>query len=352
MKYIFRITIIFLFLNVGLNAENILRVGISNTPPFIIKENNSYTGVSIDLWETIADSLNVKFIYKEYPISEITNMLSTNEIDLAISPLTVTSDRIKKYSFSQPYYITSLAYAVRSKDDSFLKSFMTDFFSWNFFKALISLFSIIFVFGMIAWLVERKRNKSQFRKSHKGIGDGIWWSAVTMATVGYGDKSPKTFAGRAIAIVWMFTAVIVISSLTASISSSLTVHKLKTEINNIDDLRKVKVGTVSNSGSSQFLDSYKIFHHDFFSVHEGLNALNSNKIDAFVFDDAVLSYYVQKSDHKDEVKIIPSAYFKEYFGIGSTNSQLIDSINAYLLSIVESQKWKNELNKYNIEYRN
>lgn len=352
MKYIFKITIIFLFLNIGVKAENVIRVGISNAPPFIMKENPGYTGVSIDLWEAIADSLNVDFIYKEYPISEITNALLTNKIDLIISPLTVTSNRIKKFSFSQPYYITSLAYAVRAKDDNFLHSFLIDFFSWTFFKALISLFSIIFVFGIIAWLVENKRNRKQFRKGHKGLGDGIWWSAVTMATVGYGDKSPKTFAGRAIAIVWMFTAVIVISSLTASISSSLTVHKLKTEINTIDDLRKVKVGTVTNSGSSQFLDGYRIFHHDFFSVHKGLDALNSKKIDAFVFDDAVLSYYVEQSDHKDEVKIIPSAYFKEYFSIGSTNSQLIDSINTYLLSVVESQQWKKELKKYNIEYRN
>ncbi len=41
-------------------------VGIKNSPPFIIKNSeNNYSGLSIDLWNRIADSLNIKYKFKE-----------------------------------------------------------------------------------------------------------------------------------------------------------------------------------------------------------------------------------------------------------------------------------------------
>lgn len=73
--------------------------------------------------------------------------------------------------------------------------------------------------GVLLWLVERKRNSDQFGGSvAEGIGSGFWWSAVTMTTVGYGDKAPVTLIGRFMATIWMFASVITISGFTAAIS--------------------------------------------------------------------------------------------------------------------------------------
>jgi polar amino acid transport system substrate-binding protein len=41
--------------------------------------------------------------------------------------------------------------------------------------------------------------------------DGVYWAVVTMTTVGYGDKTPKTKVGRFIAVLWMLASLALIS---------------------------------------------------------------------------------------------------------------------------------------------
>ena len=48
--------------------------------------------------------------------------------------------------------------------------------------------------------------------------DGVWWALVTMTTVGYGDVSPHTTAGRILGIVVMFVGIGFIALLTGSIA--------------------------------------------------------------------------------------------------------------------------------------
>jgi voltage-gated potassium channel len=53
----------------------------------------------------------------------------------------------------------------------------------------------------------------------QSIGDGLWWAIVTATTVGYGDISPTTFEGRAIAVVLMLLGIGVIGAFTATVAS-------------------------------------------------------------------------------------------------------------------------------------
>jgi voltage-gated potassium channel len=46
--------------------------------------------------------------------------------------------------------------------------------------------------------------------------DGVWWAITTVTTVGYGDFTPRTAGGRAIAIVVMFVGIGFIAILTAA----------------------------------------------------------------------------------------------------------------------------------------
>lgn len=80
---------------------------------------------------------------------------------------------------------------------------------------------------------------------------GFWWSAVTMTTVGHGDKSPKTFEGRIISLIRMFAGIILISTDTAFITSTLTIKKMEVSSEEINFYKKSNIGTVSNSATER-----------------------------------------------------------------------------------------------------
>lgn len=79
--------------------------------------------------------------------------------------------------------------------------------------ALISILMIIF--SSIAILQFEKDINSNIKTAE----DAIWWSYVTITTVGYGDKYPITTEGRIIGAILMTTGVGIFGTFTAIVSS-------------------------------------------------------------------------------------------------------------------------------------
>ena len=79
--------------------------------------------------------------------------------------------------------------------------------------ALISFLMV--VFSSIAILQFEKGINSNIKTAE----DAIWWSYVTITTVGYGDKFPITTEGRIIGAILMTTGVGIFGTFTALVSS-------------------------------------------------------------------------------------------------------------------------------------
>ena len=55
----------------------------------------------------------------------------------------------------------------------------------------------------------------------KDYADALWWAVVTICTVGYGDITPVTAAGRWAGVILMVTGIGIIGALAGSLSSFL-----------------------------------------------------------------------------------------------------------------------------------
>lgn len=57
-------------------------------------------------------------------------------------------------------------------------------------------------------------------ENYPSIGTGLWWSAQTVTTVGYGDNVPVTLAGRLVAVLVMLLGISFLTVVTAAITST------------------------------------------------------------------------------------------------------------------------------------
>ncbi len=90
-------------------------------------------------------------------------------------------------------------------------------------QVTVAIVLAINVAALFMFVFERHANSHQF----ENLGDALWWSIVTIATVGYGDKVPVTAAGRIVGSITIISGLILISLFTATISSVFVARKIK-----------------------------------------------------------------------------------------------------------------------------
>ena len=336
-----------------LTAET-LRVGTKPFAPFVFVREGQYIGFSIELWEEIADELSLEYeLYGEKTVTDLLDSVSSGNTDVAIAGITITSDREKNVDFSHSFFESGLQILVPiNSPASPVNSFIWLIFSPILLETIGVLLLVIIISAHLLWFFERDRNPEMFPKEYlRGVWEACWWSVVTVVTVGYGDKAPIGVGGRIVATIWMFTGVLLVSYFTASVSSALTVQKLETSIQGLEDLNGKRVATVEGSTAADYLTNRPAVRKvEYELVEEAFGALEESQVDAVVYDAPVLkNHALQKG--VDKVTVVGTVFEKQSYGIAlKTNSPYREPINQAILKLVENgtydqiyQKWFGEI---------
>ncbi len=330
------------------DAARELVVATKVAPPFAFRGlDGEWTGIAIELWKQLADELDLSYRLQETTLDGMVAGTASGEYDAAVAALTTTAQREEQVDFTFPFYSTGLGIATDAHAVGGWLRVARNFFTWQFLTVVAGLSAVLLAAGAAIWLFERRRNADQF-DSHaaSGLGSGFWWAAVTMTTVGYGDKAPATVGGRVVALIWMFTSMIIVASFTAAITASLTVGQLGGRVQSVSDLESVRVGVVRGSSGAEELGDRQIRTRGFSDVDAGLQAVMDGKIDAFVHDRPLLRYAVRRKFQGD-IDVLPNAIGREDYGIAlPQDSALREPLNRALLAAVRSPRWDDLLSRY------
>jgi voltage-gated potassium channel len=134
-------------------------------------------------------------------------------IDLAIRSF--LAGRHVHYLLTHPLAIVSVIFPPARVIFS-LRLVRSVFQRGNLRRFLLAASVMVLNGAVIVYLFERHAPRSNIHT----LGESLWWSAVTVTTVGYGDFVPVTLGGRVTACVIMGTGLLTLAVITAQVASS------------------------------------------------------------------------------------------------------------------------------------
>lgn len=329
-----------------------LVVATREVPPFAMRdEAGDWRGISIDLLNEVRREIEtvtgdkIELDLREMGLDEMLDAVESGEVDLAAAALTVNFEREKRLDFSHGYFSSGLGIAV-ARGDRELGFFelVRSILSPTFLRIVSGLLATMLAVAVAVYFFERRGNREQFGGGMvRGIASGLWWSAVTLTTVGYGDKVPKTTGGRIVGLGWMFSGLFIIASFTAAVTSALTVTQLRSRISGPGDLSRVRVATVADSTSAAYLSSRRIYHRKHPDIDAALASLSDGGCDAVVYDAPVMRY-AAKQRFDDRIMVLPAVFEQQDYAFAiPSGDPLRETINQALLRATSEPDWQSGL---------
>lgn len=100
-------------------AEEVLKVGAYPTnPPFEFKNaDGKFEGFEVDIATEAAKRAGMGVDIADYGFQALFSAIASKRIDVAISSITITPERLKTLSFTQPYYDADMGIAAKADGD-------------------------------------------------------------------------------------------------------------------------------------------------------------------------------------------------------------------------------------------
>jgi polar amino acid transport system substrate-binding protein len=276
-----------------------LRVAVYDVEPYGGQDRDGlFVGASVELWRRIAEDLNWQYrLTLVAHMDDVLSGLQGGAYDVAIGAITITPERLAKVDFSYPTHRSGVAAVFAKRTGAAAAFYEYGAAIGELGSLILTIVILLTVIGVLMWWFERYRSNnsggSESQSSVTSWHEGVYWAVVTMTTVGYGDKTPKTNLGRALAVFWMVGSLVMVSLLTTSLVARITVSRVEGIVAaRASDLAGKRLAAVSDSSGAEYLDGQHLAYQKFANLTDALDALATRKTDAVVNSVGALQYLV------------------------------------------------------------
>nr|XP_006008257.1 PREDICTED: glutamate receptor ionotropic, NMDA 2A [Latimeria chalumnae] len=305
-------------------------------------------GFCIDILKKLART--VKFTYDLYLVTNGKHGKKINNVwngmigevvykraVMAVGSLTINEERSEVVDFSVPFVETGISVMVSRSNgtvspSAFLEPFSASVWVMMFVMLLIVSAVAVFIFEYVS-PVGYNRNLAQGREPHGPsftIGKAIWllWGLVFNNSVPV--QNPKGTTSKIMVSVWAFFAVIFLASYTANLAAFMIQEEFVDQVTGLSDNKfqrpydyspPFRFGTVPNGSTERNIKkNYPDMHQYMVKFHQkgvqdALVGLKHGKLDAFIYDAAVLNYMAGR-DEGCKLVTIGSGYVFATTGYG------------------------------------
>ncbi len=311
-----------------------LTVAIKQLEPFVMKRGAGFEGFSIDLWDEIALSNGWKFQYQYLPtVKAVLDAVQSGQADVGIAGISMTDEREQVLDFSYPMFNAGLQIMVPERTNINWQDSLRNAFSADLLRIFGVMLGVMLIAGHVIWLVERRIDPNYPKAYVHGVGEGIWRAGMNLATGSAGERSPSTLIGRIVAFTWVLAGIILVSNLTATVTTNLTVQQIQGNISGPKDLFGKRVVTVGGTTASAYLTNIGLVFTRVERVEDAYQLLETGKADALVYDSPVLLYHATTTGN-GKVRVVGPIFKREFYGIAlPTASALREPIDRALLNV-------------------
>ncbi|KAL1005383.1 hypothetical protein UPYG_G00058360 [Umbra pygmaea] len=237
---------------------------------------------------------------------------------MAVGSLTINEERSEVIDFSVPFVETGISVMVARSNgtvspSAFLEPFSASVWVMMFVMLLLVTAIAVFLFEFVSPL-GFNRNLAQGKDPHGPsftIGKAVWllWGLVFNNSVPV--QNPKGTTSKFIVSVWAFFAVIFLASYTANLAAFMIQEEFVDQVTGLSDNKfqnpyayspPFRFGTVPNGSTERNIrknypdmHEYLVKYHQT-GVQDALVSLKTGKLDAFIYDAAVLNYAAGRDD--------------------------------------------------------
>ena len=102
-------------------AEQLVVATNAEFAPWEYKEGTQYFGIDMEIAKLIADELGMELVIEDMDFDNVVGSVGKQGIDIAMSGITITAERLEVINFSNPYYTEAIVIVYKEGDTTFAK---------------------------------------------------------------------------------------------------------------------------------------------------------------------------------------------------------------------------------------